>query len=57
MKLIAKRSLAWMLSLLMIVSLLSGMALTTSAANVDYLYSGKYLYNWGTRGKRSPIPA
>ena len=50
MKLLAKRSLAWMLSLLMCISLLSGLVLTTSAdSTVNYVYSGKYIYNWGDR--------
>ena len=50
MKIFNKRSLAWLTSLLMMVSLFSAVAvLPAEAANVDYVYSGKYVYNWGQR--------
>ena len=50
MKIFNKRSLAWLTSLLMVVSLFSAViVLPAEAANVDYVYSGKYVYNWGTR--------
>ena len=50
MKILGKRSLAWLTSLLMLVSLLSAVVvLPAQAATVDYVYSGNYVYNWGTR--------
>ena len=50
MKTLTKRSLAWLTSLLLFVSLFSTLfVLPAEAATVDYTYSGKYVYNWGTR--------
>lgn len=50
MKIFNKRSLAWLTSLLMVVSLFSAViVLPAEAADVDYVYSGNYVYNWGTR--------
>ena len=55
MKNIAKRGFSMLLVLAMIVSLFAGMTLTasaaqpTSAAEVSYVTSGKYVYNWGKR--------
>ena len=50
MKIFNKRSLAWITSLLMVVSLFSAViVLPAEAATVDYVKSGKYVYNWGTR--------
>ena len=50
MKLFNKRSVAWLASLLMLVSVFAAViVLPTEAATVNYVYSGKYVYNWGTR--------
>ncbi len=50
MKNLHKRSLAWLTSLLLLISLFSSLiVLPAQAATVDYVYSGKYVYNWGTR--------
>ena len=49
MKTLLKRSSAVLLALALCVSLLSGLTLTTSATTVNYVYSGNYVYNWGTR--------
>ena len=50
MKILSKRSLAWLTSLLMLISLFSTLiVLPAEAATVDYVYSGSYVYNWGTR--------
>ncbi len=46
----AKRSLSMLLVLAMCISLLSGLTFTVSADTVDYVYSGSYIYNWGSRG-------
>ena len=46
-----KRTLAWLLVLVMLVATVPALILHADAAgNVDYVYSGKYIYNWGTRG-------
>lgn len=50
MKLIAKRSLAWLMTLAMCVTLFCTVWTPAQAATVDYVYSGKYVYNWGSRG-------
>ena len=45
-----KRLMCMLLSLAMFVSLVSGMSLLpVGAAVVDYVYSGNYVYNWGSR--------
>ena len=50
MKLLNKRSLAWLVSLMMLVSVFASViVLPAEAATVDYVYSGKYVYNWGQR--------
>lgn len=49
MKILNKRSLAWLTSLLMLVSLFSAVVVLPVEAAVDYVYSGSYVYNWGTR--------
>lgn len=50
MKSFTKRSLAWLTSVLMLVSVFASLiVLPTEAATVDYVYSGSYVYNWGTR--------
>ena len=49
-----KRGLALLLVVIMIVSILPTFGFTSKAAgtsDVDYVYSGKYIYNWGTRGE------
>lgn len=49
-----RRGLSLLLALVMIVSLFAGIQLPqASAATVDYVYSGDYVYNWGTRGERA----
>ena len=47
-----KRSLALLMVLVMCISLIPVLHFEASAANVTYTYdsTGKYLYNWGTRG-------
>ena len=50
MKLMAKRSLAWLMTLAMCVTLFCAVWTPAQAATVDYVYSGNYVYNWGTRG-------
>jgi len=53
MKRIAKRSFSMLLVLAMVVSLFAGLTITasaaqpTSAAEVNYVKSGSYVYNWG----------
>ena len=50
MKILTKRSLAWLTSLLLFVSLLSSLfVLPAEAATVNYVTNGKYVYNWGQR--------
>lgn len=50
MKKFTKRSLAWLASLMLFVSIFAGMiVLPAQAATVDYVYSGNYVYNWGQR--------
>ena len=50
MKHITKRTLALLMSLMLMVSLFVGVAVPAQAATVNYKYSGNYVYNWGTRG-------
>ena len=50
MKKLSMRSLAWLTSLLMLISIFASLiVLPAEAATVDYVYSGKYIYNWGSR--------
>ena len=50
MKKFTKRSLAWLASLMLFISLFAGaMVMPVQAATVDYVYSGNYVYNWGQR--------
>ena len=50
MKKITMRTLAWLTSLMLVVSLFAAaFVLPVGAATVDYVYSGKYVYNWGER--------
>ena len=50
MKKFTKRSLAWLASLMLFVSIFASVIVVpTQAATVDYVYSGKYVYNWGQR--------
>ena len=46
-----KRSLALVMVLVLCLSFLPAFSIDTSAASVDYVYSGKYIYNWGERGE------
>ena len=45
-----KRGLALLIVLVMCVALVPALNLNVNAATVDYVYSGSYIYNWGTRG-------
>ncbi len=46
----AKCGFSLFLVLVICVNLLSGLTFTASAATVDYVYDGEYIYNWGQRG-------
>jgi len=50
MKAMTKRLTAFLLVLTLCLSLLPAVELTAQAATVDYVYSGGYVMNWGTRG-------
>ena len=45
-----KRISAFILVLVLCVSAISVIDMHADAATVEYVYSGKYIYNWGTRG-------
>ena len=46
-----KRTLALFMVLVILVAFVPALILHVDAAgNVDYVYSGKYIYNWGSRG-------
>ena len=45
-----KRGLALFLVLVMFVAFVPTLILNVDAAEVNYVYNGKYIYNWGTRG-------
>ena len=45
-----KRGLALLLVLIMCLALVPALFIGTSAAEVNYVYSGQYIYNWGVRG-------
>ena len=50
MKILNKRLLGWLTSVLMLLSIFASLiVLPTEAATVDYVYSGSYVYNWGQR--------
>ena len=50
MKKLSMRSLAWLTSLLMLISIFASLiVLPAEAATVNYVYDGKYVYNWGQR--------
>ncbi len=51
MKIMAKKSVSVVLALVLCLSLIFGIKVPASADNVDYVYSGEYIYNWGTRGE------
>jgi len=46
-----KRSLALLMALVLCVAFLPMLRLDADAADFSYVYSGKYIYNWGTRGE------
>ncbi len=50
MKALTKRSFAWILCLMMLVGTFASlMVMPVRADTVDYVYAGKYVYNWGQR--------
>ncbi|MBR2320415.1 MAG: endonuclease [Clostridia bacterium] len=50
MKKFTKRSLAWLASVMLLISLLASLIVVpTQAATVNYVTSGNYVYNWGER--------
>ena len=50
MKRFTKRSLAWLASLMLLVSVFASLIVVpVRAATVNYVYSGNYVYNWGER--------
>ncbi len=50
MKKFTKRSLAWLSSVMLLISLLASLIVVpVEAASVNYVYSGNYVYNWGER--------
>lgn len=49
MKFIAKRSLAWLMTVAMCVTLFCAVWTPAQAATVDYVYAGNYVKNWGVR--------
>lgn len=51
MKNVTKRGLAMLIVLVMCLAFFPLLNVNASAADVDYVYSGKYIYNWGTRGE------
>ena len=54
MKKFVKSSLAWVLVFVLLVPVISAFGMfgmSVSAADVSYVYNGKYIYNWGTRGE------
>ncbi|MBR5144058.1 MAG: endonuclease, partial [Clostridia bacterium] len=48
-----KRSLASVLVLATIISLILSIGMNVSAADFSYVYSGQYIYNWGERGEEA----
>ena len=53
MKQTLKRGMAMLVALILCIGLLSAIPMTTDAAEFEYVYdsTGKYIYNWGTRGE------
>ena len=49
MKIMAKRSISIILSLVLCIGMVFGVNLSVHAANVNYVYSGNYIKNWGVR--------
>ncbi len=49
MKIFTKRSISIILSFVLCFGIVFGINMPAQAANVDYVTSGKYIYNWGTR--------
>lgn len=49
MKTMTKRAFSLIMAFALSVSILVGVKIPAKAATVDYVYSGKYIYNWGTR--------
>ena len=49
MKTISKRSLAFMMAVFICTSLFFCAVIHAQGANVDYVYSGNYIKNWGER--------
>lgn len=45
-----RKSLALLLAIVISISFVPIVRFEAHAADVDYTYSGKYIYNWGTRG-------
>ena len=50
MKRNCNRILSLLLMLTLVLGLLSGITAPAEAATVNYVYNGKYIYNWGHRG-------
>ena len=46
-----KRSVALLLALMTCISFLPVICIDASAAEFSYVYDGKYIYNWGSRGE------
>jgi len=51
MKNLMKRGVAMLIALVLCVSFIPAAGISVSAAEVSYVYDGKYIYNWGTRGE------
>lgn len=51
MKKTMRRSFAMLMALVMAASLFFGINVPTQAATINYVKSGKYIYNWGERGE------
>lgn len=49
MRIIMKRSVGIVLSLVLCLSMVFGINFTVNAATVDYVKDGSYIYNWGVR--------
>ena len=49
MKTMTKRAFSLVMAFALSLSILIGVKVPAKAATVDYVYSGKYIYNWGTR--------